>query len=340
MKCPGPVRDKTGEVDMKTSMRGEGERANRGWTGIPTFLRSPYAPDLDDLDADIAVLGVPFDEGSPYVGGSRLAPRTIREHSLRFDDPNGFFDIESGRSYLAREMSQNRIVDIGDVDILPTNPAGSYDNATNMVRRVLAQGVFPVALGGDHGISFPVVRAFEGPIHVVHFDAHLDYCAEHLGMNHTNGQPFRQIHELSQVTGLTQVGIRSLRNGRTEYEEAIAAGSRIVPMSELRSLGPDGVAGLGPDGAKCYISMDVDALDAPLIPGCISAEPNGMTYAELRDCFGAIAAKNEIVGFDFVEVNPMVDVGGGATSYLGAHLVIECLGLVCEQDWWKARVCA
>ncbi|NQV44196.1 MAG: arginase family protein [Rhodospirillales bacterium] len=85
-------------------------------------------------------------------------------------------------------------------------------------------------------------------------------------------------------------------------------------------------------------TIDADALDVPLVSGCVSAEPNGMSYAELRDCFGAIAARNEIVGFDFVEVNPVLDVGTGVTSYIGAHLVVECLGLVCEQAWWKARV--
>lgn len=326
------------KTDMQGDSAGEADRANRGWVGVPTFLRAPYCTDLDNLDADIAVLGVPFDEGSPFLGGSRMAPRALREHSLRFGGRNGFFDIESGRSYLAREVSQDRIVDIGDADILPTNTERCFGNVTQMVRKVLDQGVFPVALGGDHTISFPVVRAFDGPIHVVHFDAHLDYCAPHQGMIYTNGQPFRLIHELPQVTGLTQVGIRSLRGDKSDYDDAIAAGSRIVSMSELRQLGPEGVAELVPAGARCYVSMDVDALDASLVPGCVSGEPNGMSYAELRDCFVAVAQRNEIVGFDFVEVCPPLDVGTGATSYLGAHLVVECLGLVCEQDWWAARV--
>ena len=84
--------------------------------------------------------------------------------------------------------------------------------------------------------------------------------------------------------------------------------------------------------------MNGSSRPTTLIPGCVSAEPNGMSYANLRDSFAAIAASNEIIGFDFVEVNPLLDVGTGATSYLGAHLVVECLGLICQQDWWKARV--
>jgi agmatinase len=319
-------------------MRGTGHRANRGWVGVPTFLRSDYCPDPSDVNADIAFFGVPFDEGSPFAGGSRFAPRSLREHSLRFGGNGGFYDVERDCSYLARELGERRIVDLGDVDILPTNVEGSLANVTDLVSEILDQGVFPIALGGDHTISYPVVRAFRGPLHVVQFDAHLDYAAPILGMAYTNGQPFRLIHQLEQVGGLTQVGIRSLRNGKQAYDDARSAGSQIVTMSELRRLGPDGVAALVPEGARCYVSIDIDALDIALTPGCVSAEPNGMTYAELRNCFAAVARRNEMIGFDFVEVNPLLDVGTGVTSYLGAHLIIELLGILCHQPWWRARV--
>jgi agmatinase len=319
-------------------MRGTAQRANRGWVGVPTFLRSDYCPDPSDIDADIAVFGVPFDEGSPLAGGSRFAPRSLREHSLRFGGTDGFYDLERDRTYLARELRERRIVDLGDVDILPTNVEGSLANVTSLVRQILEQSVFPVALGGDHTISYPVVRAFAGPLHVVQFDAHLDYAAPNLGMYYTNGQPFRLIHQLEQVTGLTQVGIRSLRNSKGAYDAARSAGSQIVTTNELHRLGPNGLAAVVPRGVSCYVSIDVDALDISLTPGCVSAEPNGMTYDELRDCFAALAERNEVVGFDFVEVNPLLDVGTGVTSYLGAHLVIEFLGILCEQPWWRARV--
>jgi agmatinase len=78
-------------------------------------------------------------------------------------------------------------------------------------------------------------------------------------------------------------------------------------------------------------------LDLPLIPGCVSAEPNGMNYAELRDILAAIAGRMEVVGFDFVKVNPKLDVGTGITSYLGAHTMLEFLGAICEQPWWRRR---
>jgi agmatinase len=323
---------------MKTSMRGPEGRVNRGWVGVPTFLRAPYCADISDVDADIAVMGVPYDEGSPYLPGSRMGPRALREHSMRFGAAGRLFDPTRGRTYLERELKGDRIVDIGDADIKPSAPDATFAGVTEMTRAILDKGLFPVALGGDHTISYPVVRAHDEDIHIVHFDAHMDYADHVAGMTYTNGQPFRLIHALPNVKGMTQIGIRSLRTSRDDYEDALAAGSEIVPPPRMRDLGPEGVADLVPAGAKVYVSIDVDALDATLIPGCVSAEPNGLTYAELRDCFAAICGRNELVGFDFVEVCPPLDVGTGATSYLGAHVLVECLGLICASDWWKARV--
>ena len=85
------------------------------------------------------------------------------------------------------------------------------------------------------------------------------------------------------------------------------------------------------------MSIDVDVLDISLVPGCVSAEPNGMSYPELRDILIDLAEQTDVIGFDFVEVNPQLDVGTGVTSYLGAHLVVEFLGHICDQPCWKAR---
>jgi agmatinase len=85
------------------------------------------------------------------------------------------------------------------------------------------------------------------------------------------------------------------------------------------------------------VSIDIDVLDMSLVPGCVSAEPNGMTYAELRDTLAAVAEHSDVVGFDLVEVNPQLDVGTGVTAYLGAHTVLEFLGRICEQPRWIAR---
>src|ERR687888_532477 len=157
---------------------GAGGRLDFPFVGIPSFLRSAICTDLGSLDADIAVLGAPTDEGSPFMPGSRFGARSIREHSLRFvTDGRGYYDPESRRQFLEPEMTEGRIADVGDADILPTNVVDTFANITAMTKAVVDREAMPVALGGDHSISFPVARAFEGgePFSVVHFDAHIDY---------------------------------------------------------------------------------------------------------------------------------------------------------------------
>ena len=141
------------------------QRADFPFVGIASFLRSPVQTDLGELDADVAVMGVPSDEGSPFMPGSRFGPRAIREHSLRFvTDPPGYFDPQERRRFLEREMRDRRLVDIGDADVLPTNVVKTFDNVTDMTKAVLRRRAMPVVLGGDHAITYPVVRAFKQPL--------------------------------------------------------------------------------------------------------------------------------------------------------------------------------
>ncbi len=318
---------------------GEG-RMDFPFVGIPSFLRSRIVADLGSLDADVAVVGAPTDEGSPFMPGSRFGPRSIREHSLRFlTDTPGYFDPQEERRYLEREMASGRIADVGDADVLPTNVEDTFTNITSTVAGVLARGALPVVLGGDHAITFPVVRAFEdsGPLHVVHFDAHLDYMPFVHGLAFTNQHAFRHIRAMPNVQGITQVGIRSLRGSQVMLEDSRRDGNRVLTMEEFRDVGAGGVAEGVPDGARCYVSIDIDALDLPLVPGCVSAEPGGMSYEDLRACLFALAERTDVVGFDLVEVNPQLDIGTGITSYLATHTIVEFLGRICAQPRWRER---
>ena len=314
-------------------------RLNKPFVGIPTFLRAPYVEDPATLEADIAIFGVPFDEGSPMLAGSRMGPRVIREHSLRFagGDNAGIYDPITRRTYLARELRARRIADVGDADVWPTAVEHSFDNATTLTRSVLAAGALPVMLGGDHSVTYPVVRGFDAvaPVHVIHFDAHLDYAPFVHDLRFTNMHPFRHIAPMDHVLSLTQVGIRSLRTAVEEHEDSLADGNQVITMRDFREGGPEAVAQAVPRDARVYVSIDIDVLDLPLIPGCVSAEPEGMTYAQLRDTLEAIAVHAEVVGLDLVEVNPPLDVGTGITSYLAAHTVIEFLGFICAQPRWR-----
>ena len=305
------------------------------FAGIPTFLRAPLVTDPAALKAEIAIVGVPSDEGSPFAGGSRFAPRSIREHSLRFT--HGIYDIESDTHLLEGIMGSDRIADVGDVEVLTTNAEWTFEHITQAIRDVRSAGAMPVVLGGDHSISFPVVRAFDdAPLHVVHFDAHADYVPLSDEMRHTNGQPFRSIAGLSHIEKITQVGIRSIRTGAEEVRDSRADGNDVIGMTAFREMGPEGITELLPVNARVYVSIDVDVYDSTLAPGCVSAEPNGMTYVELRDALSAVARRAHVVGFDFVEVNPLLDVRTGVTLYLGAHTVIEFLHQVTVQPRWRS----
>jgi agmatinase len=318
-----------------------GGRLDMPFVGIPSFLRATAVGDLDALDADIAVMGVPTDEGSPFMPGSRFGPRAIREHSLRLTgDGRGFYDPQRRRRYLEAEMAGGLIADAGDADVLPTNVAGTFDNVTAMTRRLVERGAMLVVLGGDHAITFPVVRALDllsRPVHVIHFDAHMDYMPFVHGLQFTNAHAFRHISKMRHVASLTQVGIRSIRDGEAMHSDSLADGNRVVTMQEWRDLGPAGIARIVPEGAACYVSLDIDVLDLPLVPGCVSAEPDGMDHATLIQTLSAIAERSDVVGFDLVEVNPQLDVGTGITSYLAAHVTVEFLGRICDQPGWAAR---
>jgi agmatinase len=307
-----------------------------GFVGIPSFLRVPVTAQLSELDADVAVLGVPSDVGSPFLPGSRMGPRGIREHSLRFGT-GGYYDHRDRRTYLEAELREHRITDVGDVDAAPSDVEVTFERTTEAMRAILSAGALPVVLGGDHAITYPIVRAYAEPVHVFHFDAHIDYSPFQHGFMYTNMHAFRHIRRMQHVQTLTQVGIRSLRNGRDAMEDAIADGNRVVDMEEFRDLSPRGIAEILPADAPCYVSIDIDVLDLPLVPGCVSGEPNGLAYAELRDSLVALSEHANIVGFDLVEVNPVLDIGTGITSYLAAHTILEFLGHICAQPRWTNR---
>lgn len=308
---------------------------NRPYTGIPSYLRQRIAlSPADYASAKIGILGVPFDEGSPFLPGSRMGPRAIREHSLRFSSELPLYDPDNGEEYLAEEFRRNLIIDCGDVDIRPANAARTFEVITKRVREMLDAGLFPVILGGDHSITYPVFEAFDKPVHVIQFDAHQDYSPIDEDLDRTNSHAFRHILGMDTCLSLTQVGIRGLRTTRADVEAVRAKGSNVICMTQARKLGPKGISELLPAGSEVYVTIDVDALDLSIVPGCVSGEPNGLTFMELMDSLKAIAERHRVRGFDFVEVNPPLDVGTGATAYLGALVVTGFLGFICNQPYW------
>jgi agmatinase len=316
-------------------------KINLPYVGIPSFCRFPVCLDLERLDADIAILGVPYDDGGSWRPGMRFAPRRIRECSMRYAPrgakATGFYDFETDRPFLEREVQGGRIADVGDVDVVYTKPMETQANVTEFVGKVLERGAFPVAFGGDHSITFPILRAYAiDPIDVVMIDGHLDFTDEAGGITHAGMNPFRRASELPNVRKIVHVGIRGLRNSKKVRDEALANGNTIITVPELRKKGIRKCLDRAGRLRNVYFSIDIDGLDPTIAPACSGSEPGGILYRETLDIMDAVTERAAVSGFDIMEVNPNLDLAD-LTSSLAALLALRFLGMATSSPHWKRR---
>ncbi len=306
----------------------ESGRLNLPFTGIATFGKYPYQPDWETLEADVAILGAPFDFGTQWRPGARFGPRAIREASTLFSFGHaGAYDHEDGVTYLG---AGTRIVDIGDADIVHTDTETSHANIEAGVRAILAKGAIPVVLGGDHSVNIPCIRAFadHGPIHIVQIDAHLDFVDERHGVRHGHGNPMRRAAEQDHVTGLTQLGIRNVSSTAKEgYEDAARMGSDILSVRQMRALGTEAVLERIPADVPLYLTIDIDGFDPSIAPGTGTPSHGGFLYYEVLELLAALAKRQPIVGIDLVEVAPAYDQTD-TTAILAAQLLLNLIGRV------------
>ncbi|WP_282057523.1 agmatinase [Lentibacter algarum] len=305
-------------------------RLNLPFVGIATFAKRPYAPDWSTLEADVAVLGAPFDAGTQYRSGARFGPRSVREASTLFSFGHaGAYDHEDDTTYLTGDV---RIVDMGDADIVHTDTATSHANIETGVRAALAAGALPVVIGGDHSVNIPCINAFDdqGDIHILQIDAHLDFVDVRHGVRNGHGNPMRRAAEKPYVTGLTQVGIRNVSSTTQEgYEAARDMGSDILSVRQMRKLGAEATAKRIPSGARVYITLDIDAFCPSIAPGTGTPSHGGFLYYEVLELLQHVAQSHEIVGIDLVEVAPDYD-HSDSTSILAAQVLLNLLGFVFE----------
>ena len=314
--------------DTPSSHGYETGRLNLPFVGISTFGKRPYVEDWSRIEADVAVLGAPFDFGTQFRAGARFGPRAVREASTLFSFGHaGAYDHEDDCTYLGGEV---RIVDIGDADIVHTDTMKSHANIKAGVKAILDAGAFPVVIGGDHSINIPCIDAFEGQgdIHILQIDAHLDFVDERHGVRYGHGNPMRRAAEKPYVTGLTQVGIRNVSSTAKEgYEDARRMGSDILSVRQMRALGPQGVIDRIPKGARVYVTLDIDAFCPSIAPGTGTPSHGGFAYYEVLEMLQALARRNEVVGIDLVEVAPDYDPTG-STAILAAQVLLNFLGFV------------
>jgi len=310
----------------------ESGRLNLPFVGISTFAKKPYVEDWDAIEADVAILGAPFDFGTQWRSGARFGPRGVREASTLFSFGHaGAYDHEDDATYLGEDV---RIIDMGDADIIHTDTETSHANIEFGVRKALAAGALPVTIGGDHSVNIPCVRAFDdhcetrGPIHILQIDAHLDFVDERHGVRHGHGNPMRRAAEKDYVTGLTQLGIRNVSSTAKEgYEAARQMGSDILSVRQVRKLGIEAVLARLPKDARLYVTIDIDSFCPSIAPGTGTPSHGGFLYYEVLELLQGAAQGHEIVGIDLVEVAPDYDPTA-STQILAAQLLMNFIGFI------------
>ncbi|MEK6217274.1 MAG: arginase family protein, partial [Boseongicola sp.] len=220
--------------------------------------------------------------------------------------------------------------DLGDADIIHTDTTRSHANIETGVQAALDAGALPLVIGGDHSVNIPCINAFEGsgPIHILQIDAHLDFVDERHGVRFGHGNPMRRAAEKSYVTGLMQVGIRNVSStAREGYDDARRMGSDILSVRQARDLGAAKLVERIPNDARVYVTLDIDAFCPSIAPGTGTPSHGGFLYYDVLELLQAVARRNEVVGFDLVEVAPDYDQSG-ATAILAAQISLNFLGFI------------
>lgn len=262
------------------------------------------------MNRRIDLIGMPTDVHSSFLRGCARAPALIRAALF---SPHGNEASEAGLE-LGAEIALN---DCGDLPL--TEAPGDDALIEAAIARSLNAGAVPIALGGDHSITYPILRAIaahHGPVEILHFDAHPDLYDELGGDRRSHASPFARIMEEGLASRLVQIGIRTLN--RHQREQAARFGVDMIEMKDFaRTPAPI-------FNKPLYISIDLDGFDPAFAPGVSHYEPGGLSPRDVIDML--LALDCPLVGADVVEYNPTRDVNG-VTAVLAAKLVKELTAL-------------
>ena len=301
------------------------------YAGVPTLLRAPYRPDFVGSSSpklDIALLGVPMDLGVTNRSGARFGPRALRnlervgtyEHVLRM-----------------APTADLSVADIGDIPLSSRfDLAACHQDIETFVRSLVAKGIVPLSVGGDHSIGLPLLRAVgkDRPVGMIHIDAHCDTSGSFEGCKFHHGGPFRQavLDGVLDPERTIQIGIR----GNSEYlwEFSYDSGMTVIHAEEVFAMGLPAVVKKAREiagGGPTYISFDIDSLDPAFAPGTGTPEVGGLSSADalaiVRGCLGL-----DIIGGDVVEVAPQYDATTNTAQAAGQVLfAILCIAAASVQ---------
>jgi len=290
-----------------------------------TFMRTPRV--TNPAEVDIGLVGVPFDLGTNFRTGARQGPAQIREMSRIIRRVNA-----------TSRIAPFRLCNVGDLGDTPINPfdlMGSVDMITRFFGNLADHGVAPIAAGGDHTITLPILRGlFRGrPFSVVHFDAHADTLDTLLGTKINHATPFRRLVEENIIDPkrTIQIGLRGTRFGDDDIQYGYDVGMRIVTMDDFEEMGRKAViaearrvCGDGPT----YITFDIDGLDPVFCIGTGVPEPGGLSMRDAQVIIRGLQGL-DLVGGDVCEVLPLADPSGH-TALNAANLMFEMLCVIAD----------
>ncbi len=330
---PGDRRWQTAPVtDPFASARHHSFASRAPFAGVP-------GRPVDDLgDAGVVIVGAPFDWGTSHRPGARFGPRAIRAAD--------YLSFDGARPHLPTgidPLQVLRVVDAGDVDVVPGYVEDSLERIAAAVEAVARAGAVPVVLGGDHTVTFPnatgVARVHGfGDVALVHFDAHADTAPDQSGRLHGHSTPMRRLIESGAVPGhrFVQIGLRGYWPEPAVVEWMRGQGMRWYFMSEieergLRAVVDEAVALAAEGAAGVFVSVDIDVVDPGMAPGTGTPEPGGLTSRQLLDTVRRLGRELRVVGADVVEVSPPYDGPGEITAFLANRVVLELLNGMAER---------
>ena len=306
------------------------------------FLGFPINLDLENLDAQIAILGVPY--GLPYypnelANDQSTAPDILRQNAqdAAWDEPRTVkhFDWDLGGPLL---NNQNiKIIDLGNVTADFRNPREHYKRAEEVARKIFSSKTTLISIGGDHGIPIPIMRALpeESPVILIQIDAHMDWRDEVNGEKEGYSSPIKRASELKSIKSIFQIGLRGVGSGRQkEFEDAKAYGSTLISAYEVHDAGIKNILKKIPDGSNFYITVDADGMDPTIMPAVNAPTPGGLNWIQIRELIHGIVKKGRVVGFDLVEISPKFEKGN-ITFVHAERLICNFIGAMVRAGYYN-----